>query len=126
MKSAINIQSGERLSFYKLFKEKNYRVSIPIIQRDYAQGRKTTKEVRETFLEALFKYLEENKPKGEYVIVIAGATDDEIKENAFFKDMTLKEHVEFYTNAGMSKMEAIKAAARDRGVPKGEVYREMI
>lgn len=62
MEATINVQSGERLSFYKLFKEKNYRVLIPIIQRDYAQGRKNKTEVRETFLSALYQYLEENKP----------------------------------------------------------------
>jgi hypothetical protein len=60
--STKNTQSGERLSFYKLIIEKSYRVLIPIIQRDYAQGRTTAKEVRKTFLDALCKYLEENKP----------------------------------------------------------------
>lgn len=57
-----NIQSGERLSFFKLFSEKNFRVLIPIIQRDYAQGRESTKEIRNTFLDSLHKYLEDNKP----------------------------------------------------------------
>lgn len=61
METIKNTQSGERLSFYKLFKEKNYRILIPIIQRDYAQGRKNKKEVRETFLAALYQYLEDNK-----------------------------------------------------------------
>ena len=56
-----NIDSGERLSFYKLFKEKEYKIVIPIIQRDYAQGRKREKEVRDTFLDALFNYLDDNK-----------------------------------------------------------------
>ena len=62
MNNITNIESGERLSFYKLFKDKYYRIVIPIIQRDYAQGRKGEKEVRDTFLDALFNYLEENKP----------------------------------------------------------------
>ena len=62
METIKHTQSGERLSFYKLFKEKNYRVLIPIIQRDYAQGRKNKREIRETFLTALYQYLEENKP----------------------------------------------------------------
>lgn len=62
MNNNINTQSGERLSFYKLFCEKQYRISIPIIQRDYAQGRQTTTEVRSIFLDALFNYLDENEP----------------------------------------------------------------
>jgi len=62
METIINTQSDDRLSFYKLFKEKKYRVLIPIIQRDYAQGRETTKEVRENFLNALFEYLEKGIP----------------------------------------------------------------
>ena len=61
MNNNVNTQSGERLSFYKLFRDKGYRISIPIIQRDYAQGRQTTSEVRNIFLDALFSYLEENK-----------------------------------------------------------------
>lgn len=62
MNNNINTQSGERLSFYKLFSEKRYRISIPIIQRDYAQGRQSTFEVRNIFLDALYDYLNENKP----------------------------------------------------------------
>jgi len=62
MNNNINILSGERLSFYKLFCEKRYRILIPIIQRDYAQGRQTTTEVRNVFLDALYDYLNDNKP----------------------------------------------------------------
>jgi hypothetical protein len=62
MNNNNNTQSGERLSFYKLFCEKGYRISIPIIQRDYAQGRDTESEVRNVFLDALSDYLNENKP----------------------------------------------------------------
>ena len=58
----INTQSGERLTFYKLFKEKGYRIEIPIIQRDYAQGRSSTTEVREMFLDSLYSYLSEGLP----------------------------------------------------------------
>ncbi len=62
MDNNIKTHSGERLSFYKLFTEKKYRVVIPIIQRDYAQGRKSQKDVRDIFLDALYQYLEDNKP----------------------------------------------------------------
>ena len=46
MNNIMETQSGERLSFFKLFKERKYRIQIPVIQRDYAQGRKSTGEVR--------------------------------------------------------------------------------
>jgi Protein of unknown function DUF262 len=53
---------SEQLTFYKLFAEKNYSVEIPIIQRDYAQGRASAKEIRTEFLKALHGYLEEDIP----------------------------------------------------------------
>ena len=77
METIKNTQSGERLSFYKLFKEKNYSVLIPIIQRDYAQGRKNKKEVRETFLAALYQYLEENKPNRDLDFVYGSLSEVE-------------------------------------------------
>lgn len=58
----INTYSGERVSFLSLFKDKGYNVEIPIIQRDYAQGRTSKHEVREMFLDALYTYLDQNKP----------------------------------------------------------------
>jgi len=48
---------GERLSFYRLIDEKKYVVEIPIIQRDYAQGRASASEIRSQFLSALKEYL---------------------------------------------------------------------
>lgn len=54
--------NSEQLSFYQLFKTKGYQIEIPIIQRDYAQGRKSTKEIRNDFLDSLFMYLTEGKP----------------------------------------------------------------
>lgn len=62
MSNEIKTQSGERLSFSKLFSQKKYKIEIPIIQRDYAQGRNSSSEVRMMFLDALYDYLEENKP----------------------------------------------------------------
>lgn len=60
----INIlpNSGERLSFFKLFSEKKYTVEIPIIQRDYAQGRASKHALRASFLDALKQYLVQGNP----------------------------------------------------------------
>lgn len=54
--------SGERLSFFQLFSQKRLKVEIPIIQRDYAQGREKQTAVRAAFLDALYVYLEEGRP----------------------------------------------------------------
>lgn len=52
---------SEQLSFYKLFAEKKYSIEIPIIQRDFAQGRNSATEIRKEFLDALYIYLDEGK-----------------------------------------------------------------
>lgn len=59
-----NEYTGERLSFFEIFSQKKYKLVIPIIQRDYAQGRTNDDvlEVRTEFLEVLYTYLEENRP----------------------------------------------------------------
>jgi hypothetical protein len=51
---------GERTSFIGLFREGGYQVEIPMIQRDYAQGRVSERALRKRFLEALKGYLEDD------------------------------------------------------------------
>jgi hypothetical protein len=52
--------TGKRLSFLELI-EAYDAVEIPLIQRDYAQGRDSAKEVRARFLRSLFKALAEGR-----------------------------------------------------------------
>ncbi|MES2418301.1 MAG: DUF262 domain-containing protein [Bacteroidota bacterium] len=54
------INSGERLSFAQLLVDNT--ISIPLIQRDYVQGRVSEDEVRTEFLNALINYLKEGTP----------------------------------------------------------------
>ena len=78
---------------------------------------------RTTFSEALAFY-EENEPKGECVLVIEGADRDELRraEQESFAELSLEEHMERYLSQGMSKKDAMKAVAADRGVSKREIY----
>jgi hypothetical protein len=55
-----NKYKGTVLSFFELLNNKS--VEIPIIQRDYAQGRIDKKEIRGNFLNALYDSLNEEKP----------------------------------------------------------------
>jgi hypothetical protein len=81
--NSINTESGGRLSFYKLLGEKNYRVEIPIIQRDYAQGRKSNTDNRNSFLAALKEYLKDEKPNRDldfiYGSLLNGDSDDSLR-----------------------------------------------
>lgn len=74
------ISSGERLSFFKLFAEKQFQIIIPIIQRDYAQGRASSHNVREMFLNALYQYLDENKPNRDLDFVYGSIIESKTSE----------------------------------------------
>lgn len=78
---------------------------------------------RTTFPEALAFY-EENEPKGECVLVIEGADREALRraEQESFAELSLEEHMERYLSQGMSKKDAMKAVAADRGVTKREIY----
>ena len=78
--------------------------------------------IRTTLSEAQNLYTE-TSPKGEFVIVIEGAKEPE-KETAWWEEMTISEHVEKYIADGVDSKEAVKMTAKDRGLPKRDVYNE--
>ena len=85
---------------------------------------KLNEEAHRTTLEGAVAYYKENDPRGEYVIVVEGASESAAKED--WSEMSVEAHVESYIASGMSKMDAIKAVAKDRGVPKNVIYKEFI
>ncbi len=87
---------------------------------------KLNEEVLRLTLAEAVAYYEENTPRGEYVLVLEGAKEGSTVEAPFWETMTVPEHVAYYINGGMTKKDAIKAAARDRGVPKNEVYQQVL
>ena len=99
-------------------------------ERQIAVLRELTKKHETRFFgtlrEAVAHYTAE-EPKGECVLVLSGKSDEEISEEAAVKwqDIGIAEHVAKYEAEGMERMEAIKAVARDRGVPKREIYKEI-
>ena len=82
--------------------------------------------IKTTFKEALLYYAEEeNAPRGEYVLVIAGKSEEEIEETkkAMWENITIEEHLRRYIiDEGMSKKEAVKKVSEERNLPKREVY----
>ena len=82
---------------------------------------KLNEQVERTTLAGAIEIYAQKEPRGEYVLVIEGATE-KAEAGAFWQDMSVSEHVAHYVNLGMSEKDAIKAAAKDRGVHKNEVY----
>ncbi len=66
-----------------------------------------------------FSSLSAPEKKGEYAFICEGMPEEE----AFWKEMTVEQHVEYYISLGLSKMDACKSAARDRNVGKSEIYK---
>lgn len=85
---------------------------------------KINEEIITTTLLEFAKKLEDKEPRGEYVLILEGAKVS--GENAFFENLTVEEHVEFYEKQGMSRMDAIKSCAKDRHVPKNEIYKQLL
>ena len=56
--------------------------------------------------------------RGEYVLIVEGAKEGENPLNA----LSETEHIRHYMAAGLPKKEALKKAAKDRGVSKSELY----
>ncbi len=80
-----------------------------------------------TIGEAL-KFYEEHEPKGEFVLVIEGRKAEELRREdaAKWLEMPLDEHMQMYLKQGLDKKAAMKAVAKDRNVPKSEIYRQLI
>ena len=80
-----------------------------------------------TFEEAI-QYYDENEPRGEYVLVIEGKSRSQLKEEAAaaWESMSVEEHVNMYIGQGMDKKEAMKKAAKDRGVSKRDIYSQLL
>ena len=58
--------------------------------------------------------------KGEYVIVVDG-----FKRNSDdYSNLSVVEHVNMYVKSGLYVMDAIKLVAKERNIPKSEIYKE--
>ncbi len=76
-----------------------------------------------TFQEAI-EYFADKEPRGEYVIIVEGSSTE--KQSSFWEAMTVEEHALHYIQSGLTKMEAIKKCAKDRGVAKNEIYKYFV
>lgn len=81
-----------------------------------------------TTLEEAVQYYALNEPKGECVLVMEGKSREELKREAVSKweEMSIEEHMDYYTIQGIDKKEAMKLVAKDRGISKRDVYQQLL
>ncbi len=88
---------------------------------------KKNEEVIRTTIAGAVRYYQSNEPRGEYVLVVEG--DEEFTGVAYsapineeLLTLTPEAHVAHYESTGFARMDAIKKAAKDRGMTKSELY----
>lgn len=89
---------------------------------------KRFEEVTRMTLSEADAFYRDNEPRGEYVLVIEGIglAGQRQKAREAWEGMSIADHVAHYEAQGLDRKEAMKCAARDRGISKSEVYRALL
>ena len=86
---------------------------------------KLNEEICRTTLGEACELYRTKEPRGEYVLVIEGGTL-EAATNTVTAAMTPEQAVAYFAEQGMSKNDAIKAAAKALGMSRNELYNSLI
>ena len=89
--------------------------------------KKHEEKVQTTFSE-LLERSRTQEPRGEYVLVICGRNVAEIakEQQESWEAMPLEEHMAHYESQGIDRKEAMKLVAKDRGVSKRDIYKQLL
>lgn len=95
-------------------------------ERKVVLARELTKRYEEFIrgrAKEVLDWADETELRGEFVVLVAG--NDEVEEEVYWEDWTVLQHIEYkMTYEKMSSKDAIKAVAKERNIPKREVYAE--
>lgn len=83
---------------------------------------KLNEEILRLDLSGACEYYESNQPRGEYVLVLEGSSEKPSKSDEWWSALSEIEHVEYHINAGLTKNDAIRKTAKERGLSKNYVY----
>ncbi len=89
---------------------------------------KKHEEILRMSLEEAVDYYKVQEARGEFVLVVEGKSYDDIEEENRQKwtTMDLQEHMNLYESKGISRKEAMKQVAKDRGISKRDVYHQLL
>lgn len=81
-----------------------------------------------TTIDDLMDFYKDEKPLGECVLVIEGRSRSEMEaeKHASWEEISIAEHVAMYEQQGNSRKDAMKLAAKDRGVSKRDIYKALL
>ena len=92
--------------------------------------RELTKRFEEALpftLDSAIQYYEENDPRGEYVLVLAGADPAQLQSQtrAAYEPLSIEDHMQQYLDQGLTQKEAMRRVAADRGLSRRDVYQQI-
>lgn len=87
---------------------------------------KLNEEIMRTTIDDALAHYADAAPRGEYVLVVEGSTEEAPQADKWWTDMTLTEQVNEYIARGVAKNEAIRKTALDRGLSKNYVYKSVL
>ena len=96
--------------------------------RKVSLSRELTKKFEETIrlsIDDLLLHFGDSEVKGEIVLIVEGSSEEPVNDNAF-EHLSIREHIELRIGEGLSKKDAVKAVAKERNLPKNEVYKESL
>lgn len=76
-----------------------------------------------TTFEGALEHFEEVSPKGEYVLIVSGATQDSAKEFTLEQAITIAKE---YMSSGESLSNAAKQTAKETGIKKSDIYKALL
>ncbi|MBR4575417.1 MAG: 16S rRNA (cytidine(1402)-2'-O)-methyltransferase [Lachnospiraceae bacterium] len=102
-----------------------------LCNRQVAVCRELTKKFEEVKRMTLFEakeYYEQNEPRGEYVLVLSGRSEEELDNERIeqYREKDINEHMAEYEQKGLDHKEAMKQVAKDRGVSRREIYKMLL
>ena len=111
---------------YRLAKMLQSLTDVFGAERQVVLAREVTKRFEEFIrgtAEEVKQWAEETELKGEFVVIVDG--NGEVTEEHVWENWTILEHIDYKMNfEKMSSKQAIKEVAKDRDLPKREVYAE--
>lgn len=119
-----------------LFYESPYRIvnTLKAMQegwgnRHVALVRELTKRFEEIWrgtTENAIQWLREHPPKGEYCIVVEGASKELSSAEVWWGGLSIEEHFQAYIAQGTERKQAMKQVAVDRSISKRDVYQSLL